>query len=248
MTQSEPPQEPKLHSDNEHESMRLSEENRRLRELIRQRLEEFDFTLQTAERSAGVAVVITEAGFGSDLPNLPQSPTWQTDPALVLTRRSAKLNKHAGQWALPGGRVDQDETVQQTAIRESAEEIHLNLSVKDCLGRLDDYVSRSGFVMSPWVFWPENTRSMHANPDEVASIHRIPFTEFLRDDAPMLDYNELDEEERQSTQNNPVLRMPLGEHWIAAPTAAILYQFREVCLLGNKTRVAHFEQPKFTWR
>ena len=41
------------------------------------------------------------------------------------------------------------------------------------------------------------------------------------------------------------LRMPVGEHWIAAPTAAVLYQFRELCITGLPTRVAHFEQPLF---
>jgi hypothetical protein len=44
---------------------------------------------------------------------------------------------------------------------------------------------------------------------------------------------------------HPVLRMPVGERAIAAPTAAVLYQFREVCILGRNTRVAHFEQPLF---
>ena len=46
----------------------------------------------------------------------------------------------------------------------------------------------------------------------------------------------------------PILRMPVGDNWIAAPTAAILYQFREVCILGRDTRVAHFDQPAFAWR
>jgi hypothetical protein len=45
-----------------------------------------------------------------------------------------------------------------------------------------------------------------------------------------------------------VLKMPVGHSWIAAPTAAVLYQFREVCVVGRTTRVAHFEQPRFAWR
>ena len=49
-------------------------------------------------------------------------------------------------------------------------------------------------------------------------------------------------------QEHPVLRMPVGERWIAAPTAAFLYQFREVVLLDRATRVAHFDQPFFAWR
>ncbi len=42
--------------------------------------------------------------------------------------------------------------------------------------------------------------------------------------------------------------MPVGDNWIAAPTAAMVYQFREVCVLGRPTRVAHYEQPKFAWK
>jgi hypothetical protein len=62
----------------------------------------------------------------------------------------------------------------------------------------------------------------------------------MREDAPLL--NSIPESE------HPVLRMPVGDSWIAAPTAAMLYQFREVCIAGRKTRVAHFEQPYFAWR
>jgi hypothetical protein len=48
--------------------------------------------------------------------------------------------------------------------------------------------------------------------------------------------------------DRPVLRMPVGDSWIAAPTAAVLYQFREVAVQGRSTRVAHYEQPVFAWR
>jgi hypothetical protein len=81
---------------------------------------------------------------------------------------------------------------------------------------------------------------LRLDPQEVESVHRIAVAEFLREDAPLLD--ELPGSE------HPVLRMPIGRHWIAAPTAAVLYQFRELCLLGRATRVAHFEQPTFAWK
>ena len=116
----------------------------------------------------------------------------------------------------------------------------LQLAPGAVLGRLDDFSTRSGFVMTPVVIWAGSARDMVANPDEVASIHRIPITEFLRPDAPIL--------ETMDGSDHPVLRMPIGDKWIAAPTAAILYQFREVCLLGRQTRVAHFEQPTFAWK
>jgi len=114
----------------------------------------------------------------------------------------------------------------------------LVLESKSILGRLDDFVTRSGFHITPVVFWGGETSEFFPNPDEVDSVHRIPVIELLREDAPILDQGEGPE---------PVLLMPVGDDWIAAPTAAILYQFREVCLLGKETRVAHFDQPKFAW-
>ena len=94
--------------------------------------------------------------------------------------------------------------------------------------------------MTPVVVWAGPDTQLTISPDEVASAHRIPITEFLREDAPLLE--DIPESDR------PVLRMPVGDSWIAAPTAALIYQFREVCVLGNDTRVAHFEQPTFAWR
>ncbi|MBX2883010.1 MAG: CoA pyrophosphatase [Granulosicoccus sp.] len=220
---------------------------------IRQRLSSFAVIRQTAEKSAAVALIVTHAGNGPDLSDFHQTNNWSEEPALLLTRRSSSLKRHAGQWALPGGRVDAGESIFEAAIRETREEIGLELDESHLLGQLDDYITRSGYVMTPLVFWAPDTSSMQANPDEVASIHRIPAAELLRDDAPILDFNELaDESETEKTGTlttpGPVLRMPIGKAWIAAPTAALLYQFREVCLLDKQTRVAHFEQPRFAWK
>ena len=202
------------------------------------------FSVQAAghdqHHAAAVAVVITEEGHGAGLLGFPQHVAWSTQAALLLTRRSAHLRKHAGQWALPGGRVDAGETAEHAALRELAEEVHLELGADAVLGRLDDFVTRSGFVITPVVVWAGAARYIRPNPAEVQSIHRIPVAEFLRADAPML--------EHEGHGEHPVLRMPVGEHWIAAPTAAILYQFREVCIEGRPTRVAHFEQPAFAWK
>jgi 8-oxo-dGTP pyrophosphatase MutT (NUDIX family) len=194
----------------------------------------------TPRRAAAVAVAVTDESFGADLSGMPRYTDWRSGAALILTRRSAKLRSHPGQWALPGGRIDPGESAEQTALREMREEVGLALDEGAVLGRLDDFVTRSGFIMTPIVIWAGGQRKLVANPDEVDSIHRIPVTEFLRTDAPML--------EESPEGGAPVLRMPVGDNWIAAPTAAILYQFREVCLLGNPIRVAHFEQPGFAWR
>lgn len=213
-----------------------------LKETLRQRLEAFPVQIADVDDAhhAAVAITVTETGFGADLPGLPVHETWNEAPALILTRRSANLRKHAGQWAFPGGRLDPGETVVETALREMHEEVNVEIDQGEVLGRLDDFVTRSGFVMSPIVVWGGVGLATEANPDEVASIHRIPLSEFLRDDAPMLS--------SMTGSEHPVLRMPVGSDHIAAPTAALIYQFREVCLLERHTRVSHYEQPSFAWR
>jgi 8-oxo-dGTP pyrophosphatase MutT (NUDIX family) len=189
---------------------------------------------------AAVAVVVTDEGTGADVPGLPPGTGHEPRAALLLTRRAAHLRRHAGQWALPGGRIDPGESPEEAALRELFEEVGLCVPDSAILGRLDAYPTRSGFTMTPVVVWGGAQPALQINPHEVASVHRIPLTEFLRGDAPLL--------EDGPEAGRPVLRMPIGETWIAAPTAAILLQFREVCLRGAQTRVAHYDQPDFAWR
>lgn len=216
--------------------------SRALRGLVGARLARFEVQPLAAasRRTAAVALAIADAGHGFGLDGLPHHERWNRAAALLLTRRAAGLRAHAGQWALPGGRIDAGETPEQAALRELQEETGLALDAGAVLGRLDDFATRSGYVITPVVVWAGPARTLHPQPGEVASIHRLPLAELLRGDAPML--------EATPHSEHPVLRMPLGEGWIAAPTAAFLYQFREVCLCGRATRVAHFDQPEFAWR
>ncbi|MDP1648433.1 MAG: CoA pyrophosphatase [Rubrivivax sp.] len=216
--------------------------NQALRAQLLQRLRQFEAQPLAIgpHRAAAVAVAIADAGQGAELEGMPRHQRWNRGAALLLTRRAASLRSHAGQWALPGGRIDVDETPEQAALRELAEETGLVLDASAVLGRLDDFATRSGYVITPVVLWAGPARQLRPQCGEVASIHRIPAAELLRADAPML--------ETTRHSEHPVLRMPIGSSWIAAPTAAVLYQFREVCLLGRATRVAHFDQPEFAWR
>jgi len=161
-------------------------------------------------------------------------------PCFVLTRRNPELRRHAGQWALPGGRVDPGESAEQAALRELAEEVGLALSVSSVLGCLDDYPTRSGFVITPVVVWGGPGAELDLNPEEVAEAYRVPVAELDRPEVPQL--RSIPESHR------PVISIPLMGSKIHAPTAAILYQLREVAIWGRETRVAHFEQPVFAWR
>ena len=216
--------------------------NDELQHVLRTRLQGFDVLHHDVSDAlhAAVALVVVEEGFGADLDGLPEHDAWQSRAALLLTRRAAAMRRHAGQWALPGGRLDAGETPEQAALRELHEEVGLELDAERILGRLDDFTTRSGFVMTPVVVWGGRAERLLPNLAEVASIHRIPVSEFLRGDAPLL--------ETEPGGDAPVLRMPVGTGSIAAPTAALLFQFREVLLAGRATRVAHFEQPRFAWR
>jgi 8-oxo-dGTP pyrophosphatase MutT (NUDIX family) len=213
-----------------------------LRELVRRRLAAFEARRLPpgAHRAAAVALALAEEGSGADLAGIATPTGWSRSSALLLTRRAAGLNRHAGQWALPGGGIDPGESPQVAALRELAEEVGLQLPESAVLGTLDDYATRSGFVITPVVVWAGAAAQLRPNAAEVASVHRIPVSEFMRADAPLLDPPE--------EPGRPILRMPVGRSWIAAPTAALLYQFREVCIAGRATRVAHFDQPPFARR
>ncbi|HTI55203.1 MAG TPA: CoA pyrophosphatase [Verrucomicrobiae bacterium] len=158
----------------------------------------------------------------------------------LITRRAATLRKHTGQWALPGGRVDAGETAERAALRELQEEVGLTLDESTVLGALDDYGTRSGFIITPVVVWGGLVGELIPNPAEVAKIFRVPLEDLEGPDVPRL--ISIPESDR------PVIQLPLLGTLIHAPTAAVVYQMREVVVHGRPTRVSHFEQPVWAWR
>jgi 8-oxo-dGTP pyrophosphatase MutT (NUDIX family) len=161
-------------------------------------------------------------------------------PAVLLTRRAPRLRAHGGQWALPGGRLEVGEAPVDAALRELEEELGLDLPAGDVLGILDDYPTRSGYVITPIVVWGGADPYLQPDPGEVLSVHRISFRELCRADSPR--FVAIPESDR------PVVQLPIGGDLVHAPTGAVLLQFRRVAVEGVAERVSDYEQPVFAWR
>jgi len=210
--------------------MNLAEHNHELRDVFKRTLDGFDqhFIEGTEHTAAAVALVIAK-----------HSKT--QSPCIYLTMRSAKLNKHAGQYALPGGKVDCGESITQAAIRELSEELGISVPTDNVLGRLDDFQSQSGFIISPVVLWCDGLATLKPNPQEVAKTFEIPLSELVDEDLGRFDHH-------NSSHELFSISPPSVGNQVYSPTAAIIFQFRELLLLNRETRVAHFKQPSFAWR
>jgi 8-oxo-dGTP pyrophosphatase MutT (NUDIX family) len=162
------------------------------------------------------------------------------EPAYALTRRARGMRRGAGNFALPGGGAEPGEDAVDTAIRETAEELGVALGRAAALGLLDDFITLSGFVVTPVVLWSATPLAMRPDPVEVGGAWMVPLSE--------LDHPKAPRRERNPDGGAAILRMRARGLWINPPTAAWLYQFREVALHGRATRVADVGQPGWTAR
>jgi ADP-ribose pyrophosphatase YjhB (NUDIX family) len=209
------------------------------------------------KRHAAVALVLVDSDVGDDRVDPAPVDDWidgrpiekgldgrmvdvSGGAAFLLCRRASRLTSHAAQWALPGGRVDPGETAIDAALRELDEEVGVRLSDSNVLGLLDDYPTRSGYVITPVVIWGGGRLDPRPAPDEVVAVYRVGLHQLQRDDSPR--FITIPESPR------PVVQIPLGNDLIHAPTGAVLLQLRWLGLEGRHDPVDELEQPVFAWK
>lgn len=230
-----------------------------LRERLRANLAAHDRRTVTdpTKRHAAVAVVLVDSELGEDRVDPAPVDDWiagrpmeagldgrmvgvSGGAAFLLCRRASRLSAHSAQWALPGGRIDPGETPIEAALRETDEEVGVRLPESAVLGLLDDYSTRSGYVITPVVVWGGGRLELRPSPAEVVAVYRIGLHQLQREDSPR--FIAIPESPR------PVVQIPLGNDLIHAPTGAVLLQLRWLGLEGREDRVDELEQPVFAWR
>ena len=184
-------------------------------------------------RAAAVSVVLAPSGDGAAT-------------TFLLTLRAPRLKAHAGQYALPGGKLDAGEDALAAARCELHEELGIEAGPEQVLGVLDDLPTRSGYLVTPFVVWLGQAAEPRPAPDEIAELHRIPLADLFAGRGRGGNRGLAADSESGSSVFS--LYIPALGHDLFAPTAAIMDHFREVALMGRATPVVRFGEPRFARR
>jgi len=165
--------------------------------------------------------------YGDDVPGAMEKPSVPAavlvpvvlgnPPGILLTKRTPHLKSHAGQVSFPGGRIDpEDADPEAAALREALEEIALDPANVEVLGRMDEFVTGTGYRITPVVGLLPPGLVYHPSPHEVEAVFELPVSVLLDPDAPR----------RQRHHVRGVWReywvWPHPDHYIWGATAAIL--------------------------
>jgi len=177
-----------------------------------------DYDLHPLGRSAAPASRrLKPAGVLVPLVNRPEGVT------ILLTQRTAHLQKHAGQISFPGGGMEPDDPdLQATALRETEEEIGLPPDKVEILGALDLYETSTGYGVAPVVGWIEPPIELAIDPFEVAEAFEVPLS-FVLDPA-----NHARESRTRDGSRRFYYVLQYGRYYIWGATAGMLVNLSEV--------------------
>lgn len=140
--------------------------------------------------------------------------------SVLLTQRTDHLNHHPGQISFPGGRAEpEDVDVIATALRETHEEIGIEPELIDVIGCLDDYITRTGFAITPVVGVMRPPLLLEPDPNEVADIFEVPLNFLMDRKNHLLDQRTFEGYQRQ------FYAMQYDERYIWGATAGMLVNF-----------------------
>ena len=163
------------------------------------------------------------------------------EDVLVVTGRSLQLRAHAAQYSLPGGMLEEGETVVAAALRETEEELGISPDSWDVGDLLDDVAVSGQLVISPVVLRAREQQVLRPNPAEVAQVHLA----VLPTSPPELEWVPAADQPFAHPDAAPARAVTLGELQLFAPTGAVVYQFLHWHLTGVVRRVDDFRPAAF---